>query len=563
VRPVYHDPRAECGSSPGEVRYEKAREAAGRNSMWRSRTGREKVPERVPGPDDYIGRIVAGKYRVEQLLGEGGMGKVYKATQLALDKPVVLKVLRQALLGDERTVARFQREAKAASRLNHPNSISVLDFGQAEDGAMYIAMEYVQGRDLHQILSREWPLPETRVVRIMSQVLSALADAHNAGVIHRDLKPENIMVEQRRGEADFVKVLDFGIAKIIDGTDEDGPALTRAGFVCGTPEYMSPEQARGAKLDHRSDLYGVGVMLYQLACGLLPFDSDSAVGFATKHLTEVPPPPSRRRADARISPSLERLIMRAMAKSPDDRPQSAEQFRAELLAIDKERRAGAGARRGGVSGVSRRSVTPTDLRETRVDADDPEPQWVEAGETRRYPTIPPALAGPVPAEMEASPSAGGEGNHLETTEGGGSLAFKVATVALMVLALTLAGTYGYQLLNQPREVFVPPTPVDEQLTARAGPAWEHIVPALMRGTNEAARLVSEGDGAWYRGSRDTALEKYLAAWRLDPQPEIALKLGELFFQGDKLAEARGFWGRFQRERPESKAIRYIDEVLPR
>src|SRR4051812_49147895 len=166
------------------------------------------------------------------MIGEGGMGKVSRATQLALDKPVVLKVLRQTLLSDERTVARFQREAKAASRLNHPNSISILDFGQTEDGALYIAMEYVHGRDLHQILSMEWPLPEGRVVRIVTQVLGALADAHAAGVIHRDLKPENIMVEQRRNEPDFVKVLDFGIAKLQDSTGEEGPALTRAGFVC-------------------------------------------------------------------------------------------------------------------------------------------------------------------------------------------------------------------------------------------------------------------------------------------------------------------------------------------
>ncbi|MFP2911805.1 serine/threonine-protein kinase, partial [Pyxidicoccus sp. 3LFB2] len=290
---------------------------------------------RAADADEYVGMTIAQKYRVEALIGEGGMGKVYRARQLALDKVVVLKVLRRTLLSDERTVARFQREAKAASRLNHPNSISVLDFGQAEDGALFIAMEYVAGQDLHQILSREWPLSEARVVKLVCQVLSALSDAHGAGVIHRDLKPENIMVEQRRNEGDFVKVLDFGIAKITDSTD-DGPALTRAGFVCGTPEYMSPEQARGAPLDHRSDLYAVGVILYQLMTGLLPFESDSAVGFATKHLTEEPPPPTRRRPDARISPGLERLILRALSKSPDDRPANAEAFKLELLAVDKE-----------------------------------------------------------------------------------------------------------------------------------------------------------------------------------------------------------------------------------
>ncbi|HYO65751.1 MAG TPA: protein kinase, partial [Archangium sp.] len=306
------------------------------------------------------------------------MGKVYRARQVALDKLVVLKVLRHTLLGDDRTVARFKREAKAASRLNHPNSISILDFGIAEDGALFIAMEFVPGQDLHTVLSKDGPLPEQRIVRIVSQVLSALYDAHNAGVIHRDLKPENIMVEQRRNEPDFVKVLDFGIAKIQDAEGE-GPALTRTGFVCGTPEYMSPEQARGATLDHRSDLYAVGIILYQLLTGRLPFESDSAVGYATKHLTEEPLPPSRKRSDIRVSPPMERLIMRALSKSPDDRPQDAEAFKAELLAVEKERERRSNAapavrRSGPAQGVlaplPRRATPPTG-----VSTDVTDPGW--------------------------------------------------------------------------------------------------------------------------------------------------------------------------------------------
>ena len=201
--------------------------------------------------DPVPGRVVAGNFRIDRLIGAGAMGNVYKAEQLSLSKPVAVKVLHAHLHSDEKLVTRFKREAKSASLLNHPNSISILDFGQSDDGAMFIAMEFVSGKDLHQILTREWPLPESRVIKIINQVLSALADAHGAGVIHRDLKPENIMVEQRRDQSDFVKVLDFGIAKIQDSAGEDGPALTRAGFVCGTPEYMSPEQARGAALDHR------------------------------------------------------------------------------------------------------------------------------------------------------------------------------------------------------------------------------------------------------------------------------------------------------------------------
>ncbi len=511
--------------------------------------------------DELIGKTVAGKYRVESMLGEGGMGKVYKANQLALDKHVVLKVLRQALLSDERTVARFQREAKAASRLNHPNSISVLDFGQAEDGAMYIAMEYVHGKDLHGILSKEWPLPEARVVRIMSQVLSALSDAHSAGVIHRDLKPENIMVEQRRGEADFVKVLDFGIAKIVDGTNEDGPALTRAGFVCGTPEYMSPEQARGAQLDHRSDLYAVGVILYQLMAGMLPFDSDSAVGFATKHLTEVPQPPSKRRPDAKISAAMERLILRAMAKNPDERPATAEQFRAELLAIDKERRAGSsnpklgrgGSSSAALSQVPQRKVTPIDQQDTRVTVPPTNSNpWAADDPTRRTDS----------AQRRAQAMASDGGPTVATAippdllhEGGGkaATAFKVATVALVLLAVGLAGAYGYQLLAQPKDVFAP---------QHDGPLYELQLTAEQRRTGDSVRVSQEGDAAFAQGNLDFALVRYEEAWKADPSPELALKLGELHYQLRHLDQAKLWWLRYKKDAPGGKGLAYIEQVLP-
>ncbi|MEW6435501.1 MAG: serine/threonine-protein kinase [Myxococcota bacterium] len=510
----------------------------------------------MPPSDDYIGKTVASKYRVEQMIGEGGMGKVYKATQIALDKPVVLKVLRQALLSDERTVARFQREAKAASRLNHPNSISVLDFGQSDDGALYIAMEYVQGKDLHQILSREWPLPESRVIRVMSQVLSALADAHSAGVIHRDLKPENIMVEQRRGEPDFVKVLDFGIAKIVDGSADDGPALTRAGFVCGTPEYMSPEQARGAQLDHRSDLYAVGVIIYQLCAGLLPFDSDSAVGFATKHLTEIPPAPSKRRPDAKISPAMERLIMKALAKNPDDRPQTAEQFRAELLAIEKERRAAAPMRRGQTSAPALapvpRKVTPIDQQETRVNSKDG--PW-----GAREDTVPSSSAlGPVPAEpLVTAPNTAPD----RVTGDRWGLVFKVAVGLLVLIALALGGLYVSRLFDKPtRDVYVPPKNAPVPGTGRP---WDEEVPAEKRRPADRARAESEGDRYYQLRNLPAAKGKYLEAWRADPQIGVAMKLGKVAFEQDELEDARGWWGRVKRDAPGSPFASYIDQVLPR
>ncbi|XXF81607.1 protein kinase [Myxococcaceae bacterium GXIMD 01537] len=513
--------------------------------------------------DDYIGRIIAQKYRVEALIGEGGMGKVFRARQLALDKVVVLKVLRQSLLSDERTVARFQREAKAASRLNHPNSISVLDFGQTEDGALFIAMEFVSGQDLHQLLGREWPLAEGRVVRIVSQVLSALSDAHGAGVIHRDLKPENIMVEQRRGEPDFVKVLDFGIAKITDSSGEEGPALTRAGFVCGTPEYMSPEQARGSSLDHRSDLYAVGVILYQLTTGLLPFESDSAVGFATKHLTEEPPPPSERRPDARISPGMEGLILRALSKDPNDRPADAEMFRAELLEVDKERRRGeASARRPKGKTAGTGVLAPLPRRASAAEQIDTNPSTVPGwsappaheSTVRAVPEQMRTVPNPVPAPQAAR---GITEEEVPAAEGGFSI-LKALTVLLALGALAAGGYYYYtHLRNVPPEApFVPPpnAPVPGQ-TSSASPA-ENALPLYeqrfrAQDVPGSLKAEQEGDAHQETGQYQLAASAFRRAYQLNPRPELTLKLAAVYRMLNP-AEAVGWLQRFLKDEPNSK-----------
>jgi serine/threonine protein kinase len=284
-----------------------------------------------PG-DPFVGQMIADKYFVHQLLGRGGMGKVYKATHITLDRPVVLKILDRSLLTDPSIVQRFHREARAASRLNHPNSINVVDFGEAADGTLFIAMEYLPGRSLSRIIADEFPLEPARIIKIGSQILAALTEAHPLGVLHRDLKPENVIVESRRDEADFVKVLDFGIAKLNEPGEASGPRLTQAGMVCGTPGYMSPEQARGAEIDARSDLYSVGVILYELVTGKLPFEADTPLALVAKVLVEQPTPPSVRRPDVAIPPDLEALIMRALSTDPAGRPASAEEFRNDLLA---------------------------------------------------------------------------------------------------------------------------------------------------------------------------------------------------------------------------------------
>ena len=267
-------------------------------------------------PDPLLGRVIAGNFRIEKLLGAGAMGNVYKAEQLSLGKAVAVKVLHAHLMSDEKLVLRFKREAKSASLLNHPNSIQIIDSGQDRDGTLYIAMELLSGRDLAHVIRDDFPLSLPRIVRIMSQVLSALDEAHAQGVIHRDLKPSNIMLIERRGERDFVKVCDFGIAKAaINEKDDRENMLTIQGLVCGTPEYMAPEQARGEVLDGRADLYAAAVILFQMVTGDIPFKGDTPMAIVSRHLVEAPALPSRRRSDVPIPPALDALILRGMEKN--------------------------------------------------------------------------------------------------------------------------------------------------------------------------------------------------------------------------------------------------------
>ena len=279
--------------------------------------------------DPMPGRVIGGNFRVDKLIGSGAMGNVYKALQISLGKPVAVKVLHHHLLQDERLVARFKREAKSASLLNHPNSIQIIDSGEDDDGTLYIAMELLTGRDLAQVIREDFPMPLLRIGRIMTQVLSALDEAHAYGVVHRDLKPSNIMLIERRGERDFVKVCDFGIAKatLTEGADDRSAMLTVQGLVCGTPEYMSPEQARAEPLDGRADLYSAAVVMYQLTTGDIPFRAESAMGIISRHLAEPPTPPSRRRPDLKISPAIDQIVLRGLEKNRDLRFATAVAFR--------------------------------------------------------------------------------------------------------------------------------------------------------------------------------------------------------------------------------------------
>jgi len=285
-------------------------------------------PSQRSREDPFIGSTLSGGYRVTNLIGVGGMGRVYGAEQVALGRTVAVKVVHPHLANDEMASARFLNEARAASRLSHPNSVAIFDFGRTADGHSYIVMEYLRGRDLGRVAQEEGPLPLKRIVDVLRQTLAALEEAHALGIVHRDLKPENVVLEPLRSGLDCVKVVDFGLAKLLenDAPVSGGRALTQPGIVCGTPEYMSPEHGRGDPLDGRTDLYAVGVMLFELLAGQVPFSSDSATRTLLMHLTEATPDPRKVAPHRNIPAPFAELTLRALAKSRDERFQDARAF---------------------------------------------------------------------------------------------------------------------------------------------------------------------------------------------------------------------------------------------
>ncbi|HEY5883567.1 MAG TPA: SUMF1/EgtB/PvdO family nonheme iron enzyme [Pyrinomonadaceae bacterium] len=270
--------------------------------------------------DQLTGRVIDGRYRIDSLIGIGGMGSVYRATRVVIGDEVAVKILHTERVADPHTPERFRREAQAAARLKHPNAVSIYDFGVSGDGLQYLVMELLEGESLRQIIKQQGTVEPSLAAEITAQTCAALDEAHRHHIVHRDIKPDNIIVNSTPAGL-RVKVLDFGIAKL---RDDAASHLTQTGSVMGTPHYMSPEQCLGEELDARADIYSMGIVLYEMLCGRVPFNSPISTAVVVQHVNQPPPP--LRSFNADISPQVESAVLHALQKARDARPLTAGTF---------------------------------------------------------------------------------------------------------------------------------------------------------------------------------------------------------------------------------------------
>ena len=298
--------------------------------------------------DPLVGKVFDGRYEILARIGEGGMGVVYKARQVSIDRVIAIKVLNPQMAADPTWVQRFSNEARACSRLQHPNTIRMFDFGQTSDGRFFMTMEFLEGNVLRAAINNQ-PMPANRVMKILIQCCASLAEAHSIGIIHRDIKPDNVFLLNMAGSPDFVKLLDFSVAKLLQ---EGGQMKTQAGVVFGTPQYMSPEQGRGLPLDARSDLYALGILGYEMLTGRVPFNDDNPMTVLQMHLrSEVPP------MQPSVPPNVQNVIKKALDKEPGRRYQSAGEMMQHCQQVFAELSGGVGIGIGG-GGVPKTMIAP-------------------------------------------------------------------------------------------------------------------------------------------------------------------------------------------------------------
>jgi serine/threonine protein kinase len=442
------------------------------------------------GPSDpLIGRVINDRFKINALIARGGMGKVYRAEQAPLGRVCALKVLNPSYAGDQDPEfhKRFFLEASIASKLTHPNTVTIFDYGRTEDDVYYMAMEYLEGHTLHRAIREAGHFPEERAAHVARQICRALREAHSLGVIHRDLKPANIFLVEHGDETDFVKVLDFGLVKNVSDTKTED--LTQTGLFMGSPKYMAPEQIRGDRVDARTDIYALGIILYEMIAGKVPFDRPNSVNILMAHVNEEAPPLRQMNPNTQVSAAFEEVIARCMAKSPDQRFRSMDEVLAALKRIGAGFSTGTGEFRAigtgefralSASGSAPRSSIPAGTDSVPV-VDRPSGSGGLSGSG--------SILSPMGVTGDMSRDLSRDVHITIPPQSSGS---KGVLLSAVVGALAIAGIVGYAALRPAAARAVTPTTSTVAATPATGAVVERVAkpPAIVK-----IRINTEPDGA--------------------------------------------------------------------
>ncbi len=390
---------------------------------------------------DLLGAIVAERYHILKKLGEGGMGTVYLAEHVKMGRKAALKVMNPGMNTDADAIARFNREAANASRLNHPNVCAIYDFGETSDGLIYLAMEFIEGESLTSLIEKNGYLAAPRAATIIHQAADALAVAHDYGIVHRDLKPDNIMIAKDRDGADVVKVVDFGIAK---ASSSDAQKVTKTGLVVGTPEYMSPEQLAGDKLDGRSDIYSLGLVAFNCLTGLLPFPSETAQEAMIMRLTDQPKTLAEMKPDVEWPAELQTVMDRVLARDADERYQKSDEFGRDISKAVENMPAAVAA----AAGTMVMGAAAAELPKTRMAAKGGATAKIEAPVSAPV-AVAPAKKSPMMMIVAAVVVIVGGGAAALFMKGGGSAATPATTTAKIDAAVPAPNTSTPAPVNPP------------------------------------------------------------------------------------------------------------------
>ncbi len=492
-----------------------------------------KTGQLTPRRDALFGTVLADRYRVLDLIGKGGMGKVYLAEHVAIGKKVAIKVLSQAYCHRPDQVKRFLREARAASTIDHENVIDITDFGEMPNGSVFFAMEYLQGEDLGKLLRRHGRLSWPRARRIILQICRALQAAHGRGIIHRDVKPENCFLITRGGRRDFVKVLDFGIAKVVDEDRKASHTLTQAGALIGTPEYMAPEQVTGEVADPRMDIYSIGCIMYQLLTGRLPFSDKTMFGVLTQQVNMKPPPLREVAPEADLPEEVEAIVLKAMEKTKEARYQTMLEM-VEAIAAAPRGTAGSHGDRAMTMGTSNLAAAAAEARKIAEAHMASQGQAASSVQNAVSPhltgahaalsasavaaAVPTGVGGTGPYPYFGSDSESGTGSWDPAIENSAATAtdpkllFRLA-IGLGVIVMVLLLVLLYMLIVPASEEEA--DSAGEQIAAAELSAGDSQVPALVKGDSEG-KATTSSTGTTSGGSSTTAADSSSGGQPVEP-----------------------------------------------